>query len=275
MAAAGLDWRSVATIVAVAAGEAAYWLVRAPTEVAKTQAQVSAIDPTLREGNDSSDHAGMETPPEKNPSPLSAFFNVFEAYPILALTDLPVVVLRVYFFLVLKASGAGALLAVDSSLTSDLVLYIVASLVSNGLATPLEVVRTRLLLQRSGESAGTARYTGIVDALATIYEEEGLEALFRGLQVRLLWNGLWLGVILGLQRAACFDIQTFFLGVVEDIEDVVGSEWEEWLQYLTPSIMPSPGQLDSSAMLMKQSSAALFTGDQLVDQLTSIVENAT
>ena len=102
-------------------------------------------------------------------------------------------------------------------------LYIVASLVANGLATPLEVVRTRLLLQRSANGFGSTQYSGIIDALTTIYEEEGVEALFLGLQVRLLWNGVWLGVILGLQRAAYIDVRSLFLGLVEAFGDAASS----------------------------------------------------
>jgi hypothetical protein len=64
---------------------------------------VSAIDPTLRTdsaagGSPSSDRAGsyLSEPAAKPavPAPLAALVSVFEAYPILALTDLPVVVLR-------------------------------------------------------------------------------------------------------------------------------------------------------------------------------------
>ncbi|EOD13389.1 hypothetical protein EMIHUDRAFT_246879 [Emiliania huxleyi CCMP1516] len=120
----GLDWRAIATLVAVAAGEVAYWLVRAPTEVQKTRAQLSAL-----------------------------------------------------------------------------------------------VVRTRLLLQRSGSSA--TQYAGITDALATIYREEGAAALFRGLPVRLAWNGLWVGAILGVQRAYYADAQTFFLTVVGEAAEAL------------------------------------------------------
>jgi len=258
--AAGLDWRAIATIVGVAAGEAAYWLARAPTEVAKTRAQVRVIDPMVQEGGEglASDALKSEqlqgtSPPA--PSPFASLLSVFEAYPTLALTDLPVVVLRVCLFLLLKASDAAALLALDSALTSDLVLYILASIVANGLTTPLEVVRTRLLLQRSGEaSAGATQYRGIADALATIYREEGVEGLYRGLRVRLVWNGLWLGVILGLQRAAYVDVLPFFFGLVEVIEDAIGSEWEEWVAFLTrgSSVMQS-SQLDPSAILMQDS----------------------
>ena len=237
--AAGLDWRAVATITAVAAGEIAYWLARAPSEVAKTRAQVDAIDPTAIREDEHAPPRSKQVAPSAF-APLTSALAVFEAFPILALTDLPVVVLRVYFFLVLRTWDGGSLLAIDSALTSDIVLYIVASLAANGLATPLEVVRTRLLLQRSasGAAGGAPRYSGILDALVTIYQEEGSEGLFRGLRVRLLWNGLWLGVILGVQRTAYVDVQRFFLAFIEAVEDAVGSEWEQWLNFLTPSIMP-------------------------------------
>ena len=39
----GLDWRDVTTVLAVAAGEAAYWMVRTSTEVTKTALQANPL----------------------------------------------------------------------------------------------------------------------------------------------------------------------------------------------------------------------------------------
>ena len=41
--AANLDWRTIATLVAVFTGEVAYWLVRSPTEVVKVAAQAQGL----------------------------------------------------------------------------------------------------------------------------------------------------------------------------------------------------------------------------------------
>jgi len=246
----GLDWRAIATLVAVAAGEVAYWLVRAPTEVQKTRAQLSALvldgeeDAAAGGGGASSERGARGADGEggaggeggeggaggegggaggglasRAASRLASALSVFDAYPLLALCDLPTVVLRVYFFLLLRLAGGADYLVGLDSLTADLLLYTAASVAANGLTTPLEVVRTRLLLQRSGSSA--TQYAGITDALATIYREEGAAALFRGLPVRLAWNGLWVGAILGVQRAYYADAQTFFLTVVGEAAEAL------------------------------------------------------
>ena len=312
---AGLDWRSIATLIAVAAGQVAYWVVRAPTELAKTRAQMSLLacgasgagnggagnDVGGGEGGgghgggtvggnvggagDTNDAEGLEDEcaVEEAGVERGAFKRLLDtaggvlaAYPVLALTDLPVVIVRVYLFLLLRsnadllawlalpaatgagttatgaATAAGAVavraatagtvatgggtvavgaLASSSQLGTDLILYTAASLVANGLTTPLEVVRTRLLLQRTGDAATTG-YGGILDALVTIGREEGIGGLWRGFRFRLLWNGLWLGVVLGVQRFYYVDAQKYFLGVIDDTANLVGLSLDELVRYV-------------------------------------------
>ena len=87
----------------------------------------------------------------------------------LALTDLPIVVTRTYTFLVLRSTDAAATLGLGGldQFSTDLLLYTLASVVANGACTPLEVVRTRLLLQRSAPpgAAGATSYTGVLATL--------------------------------------------------------------------------------------------------------------
>ena len=89
-------------------------------------------------------------------------------------------------------------LLLEPGFSSDLAVYCVASVIANGLCTPLEVVRTRLVLQMSGQTRTS--YSGIVDALLTIQREESAAALWKGLYVRLLWNGIALGLVFGVRR---------------------------------------------------------------------------
>ena len=140
----------------------------------------------------------------------------------LALTDLGVIPVRVSAFLLLRNIPplTDALTQVlgnagPTGFASDLVLYIIASIIANGICTPLEVVRTRLLLQRSGRSI--TQYENIYDALVTIGAEEGVAGLWAGLRFRLLWNGLLSGTILFVQRFYYADAQKFFLELVDAI----------------------------------------------------------
>ena len=156
----GLDWRDVTTVLAVAAGEAAYWMVRTSTEVTKTALQANplwvqrstgdkvtklgveddvtklasedevtkiasedAVDPPALHGapsgggsaSVSSSVSGRGSASDSGRASASAALaeivrrlsTVLGAYPVLALTDLPLVVTRTSLFLVLRANGLG------------------------------------------------------------------------------------------------------------------------------------------------------------------------
>eukprot|EP01134_Creolimax_fragrantissima_P001854 CFRG1854T1 len=64
----------------------------------------------------------------------------------------------------------------------------IAGLLTGALLTPLEVVHTRMVLQR--KINGKAKYENTLQALALIYDEEGLEGLFAGWQVSAFAHGL-------------------------------------------------------------------------------------
>ncbi len=248
------------------------WLVRAPTEIVKVaqQAQRTAEPPPPEAARQPEPQPSkaylppaalqmLPAPPAPAAAAVAAALPQLDvraglaAFPVFALTDLPVIVTRTYGFLLLRgrcaalgpssrppsrpplakprprlsraapvrARGSGAAAALGLSgldqFSSDLVLYTLASVVANCATTPLEVVRTRLLLQRGAQAAGEAgrtSYEGVLDALVRIREEEGLAALFKGVGVRLLWNGVWVGVFLYVQRVAYLDAQKFSLELV-------------------------------------------------------------
>ena len=68
--AANLDWRTIATLVAVFTGEVAYWLVRSPTEVVKVAAQAQGpTGPTVGAAQEGSllrrGPGGRASPPQE------------------------------------------------------------------------------------------------------------------------------------------------------------------------------------------------------------------
>lgn len=139
------------TVLAVAAGEAAYWMVRTSTEVTKTALQANplwvqrsaedkatklvaeddvtklasedAIDRPVLQGAPSGGGSGSASGSGSGCGRASALGRasasaalaeigrrlsiVLGAYPVLALTDLPLVVTRTSLFLVLRANGLG------------------------------------------------------------------------------------------------------------------------------------------------------------------------
>lgn len=61
-----------------------------------------------------------------------------------------------------------------------------AGAIASALTTPLDVAKTRIMLEQPGEG-GIKRYTGAMQTLALIKNEEGAAALFKGLVPRVTW----------------------------------------------------------------------------------------
>mmetsp|Transcript_7707 Transcript_7707/g.12335 ORF Transcript_7707/g.12335 Transcript_7707/m.12335 type:complete len:744 (-) Transcript_7707:2023-4254(-) len=131
-AAIALDYRSAATLFAVACGEAMYWFVRTPSEVLKTRRQTAILEERgFREKTD--DYMAF----------LPGVLELLRIYPILALVALPQIVGRVWVFLVLHNNPHTPI-----TYEADLIFFTIGAVVASGLTTPLDVARTRLLLQR-------------------------------------------------------------------------------------------------------------------------------
>ena len=82
--------------------------------------------------------------------------------------------------------------ASSSSSWSYLISAAVASTVSGVVVCPLDVVKTRMQVQRraaanfgAGTGGATTYYEGMVHGLRTVYKEEGVRALFKGLGPRI------------------------------------------------------------------------------------------
>ncbi|KAJ3102715.1 hypothetical protein HDU97_000328 [Phlyctochytrium planicorne] len=71
----------------------------------------------------------------------------------------------------------------------------IAGGIAAALTTPLDVVKTRLMLSRKDGSEG---YSGIASTFRKIVQEEGASALFRGLGPRVTWISLGGAVFLGM-----------------------------------------------------------------------------
>eukprot|EP00440_Ansanella_granifera_P046521 gb/GFBE01050380.1/.p1 GENE.gb/GFBE01050380.1/~~gb/GFBE01050380.1/.p1 ORF type:complete len:278 (+),score=77.55 gb/GFBE01050380.1/:1-834(+) len=62
----------------------------------------------------------------------------------------------------------------------------VAGAIAGGLTTPLDVAKTRIMLEKV-EDGAAKRYTGTVQTLKIIHAEEGAAGLFKGLSPRVTW----------------------------------------------------------------------------------------
>lgn len=62
-------------------------------------------------------------------------------------------------------------------------IYLVFRNISAGVTTPLDVAKTRIMLDtRNGE-----KYRGIYQILRTVYRDEGIRGLFAGFIPRIMW----------------------------------------------------------------------------------------
>lgn len=62
----------------------------------------------------------------------------------------------------------------------------VAGAIAGAVTTPLDVAKTRIMLERTTED-GVKRYSGTVNTLSLIAKEEGFPALFNGIAPRVFW----------------------------------------------------------------------------------------
>ena len=70
----------------------------------------------------------------------------------------------------------------------------VSGSIAAALTTPMDVVKTRMMLRRGGEAAGGL---GVVGTMREVYSEGGVARLFSGVGPRVLWIGLGGAVFLG------------------------------------------------------------------------------
>lgn len=75
----------------------------------------------------------------------------------------------------------------------------VAGGVAASITTPLDVVKTRLML---GKDAKGVHYTGALDTFSRVYKEEGLKRLFSGVGPRTMWISIGGFVFFGMYEKA-------------------------------------------------------------------------
>jgi len=186
----------LATSVAAACGEAAYIAVKTPGQVLKTQQQVAAVD------EEAGDILQVAWPEDLGEASLRSF-------PVLATVDVPQVGIRTGLFVALHDSN------LYNGPGSEILLFTIASTAAAFMCTPLDVARTQLLLSRRGVEDLPA-------TLASIGTREGFEGLTAGWLPRLLWNGVTVGLVLGLCRLQYEDARTLVLvEVLDRLQEII------------------------------------------------------
>lgn len=161
---------ALAHLTAGALGGAASSLIRVPTEVVKQRMQT---------GQFASAPNAVRAIVAKE-----GFKGLYAGYSSFLLRDLPFDALQ---FCLYEQLRIGYKLAAKRDLNDpeNAIIGAFAGALTGAMTTPLDVVKTRLMIQGSGN-----QYKGVVDCVRTIVREEGPAALLKGIGPRVLWIGI-------------------------------------------------------------------------------------
>ena len=186
-------------------GEIAACAVRVPTEVIKQRAQAGLFGgSTLHALKDilSLRHAGAQG---------GYGLMIRELYRGTGITiarEIPFTVLQFTMWEALKEGYRTSQAVKDptapvDSAGSSAVFGSIAGSIAAGLTTPLDVVKTRVMLARRGDGRGGAgESTKVRDVVRGIWRDEGFGAFWRGIGPRVTWIGIGGAVFLGSYQAA-------------------------------------------------------------------------
>ncbi|XP_071732983.1 S-adenosylmethionine carrier 1, chloroplastic/mitochondrial-like [Rutidosis leptorrhynchoides] len=169
---------AVAHLTAGAIGGIAASLVRVPTEVVKQRMQT-------RQFASASDALRLIVAKE-------GFKGLYAGYGSFLLRDLPFDAIQ---FCIYEQLRIGYKLAARRDLNDpeNAAIGAFAGALTGAITTPLDVIKTRLMIQGSGN-----QYKGIVDCVQTILREEGSPALLKGIGPRVLWIGIGGSIFFGV-----------------------------------------------------------------------------
>lgn len=177
------DWgEPIEHMAAASVGEVAACAVRVPTEVVKQRAQakqqhssLAALNFILRQRSD----IGV----------MGVWRELYRGWSITVMREVPFTVIQFPLWEGLKewrrrTTGKDSSTAVESGVFGS-----VAGAVAAGLTTPLDVLKTRLMLARERESAGVF--------FVRILRQSGPRAFFAGMGPRVLWISAGGAIFLG------------------------------------------------------------------------------
>ncbi|CAB4319823.1 unnamed protein product [Prunus armeniaca] len=169
---------ALAHLTAGAIAGAASSVVRVPTEVVKQRMQTAQF-------SSAPDAVRLILAKE-------GFKGLYAGYGSFLLRDLPFDAVQ---FCIYEQLQIGFKLAARRDLNDPEVAMIgaFAGAVTGAITTPLDVIKTRLMVQGSEN-----QYRGIYDCVRTIMREEGSPALWKGIGPRVLWIGIGGSIFFGV-----------------------------------------------------------------------------
>ncbi|ONK58219.1 uncharacterized protein A4U43_C09F9780 [Asparagus officinalis] len=167
-----------AHLTAGAIGGAASSLIRVPTEVVKQRMQTGQFA-------SAPDAVRLIVAKE-------GFKGLFAGYSSFLLRDLPFDAIQ---FCLYEQLRIGYKIAARRELSDpeNAVIGAFAGAITGAITTPLDVLKTRLMVQGSG-----AKYKGLISCAQTIVREEGPAVLLKGIGPRVLWIGIGGSIFFGV-----------------------------------------------------------------------------
>ncbi|GAA5935008.1 uncharacterized protein JCM15063_003126 [Sporobolomyces koalae] len=184
------EWAPVLHMLSASGGEVAACMIRVPTEVVKQRSQTSTV-----KGQNGSWQIARQV---WTTNGLRGFYRGFGST---VAREIPFTCLQFPLYERLKLVLAQH--RTESKLVRDLPAYesaVCGSLaggVAAGLTTPLDVVKTRIMLGQNQNSSNKGA-SGIMSTMKSIYTIEGPKALFRGIVPRVVWISAGGAVFLGV-----------------------------------------------------------------------------
>ncbi|XP_057505247.1 S-adenosylmethionine carrier 1, chloroplastic/mitochondrial-like [Actinidia eriantha] len=169
---------ALAHLTAGAVGGAASSIIRVPTEVVKQRMQTGQF-------SSAPDAVRLIVAKE-------GFKGLYAGYGSFLLRDLPFDAIQ---FCIYEQLRMGYKLAARRDLKDpeNAIIGAFAGAITGAITTPLDVIKTRLMLQGSAN-----QYKGIFDCVRTIVREEGTPALLKGIGPRVLWIGIGGSIFFGV-----------------------------------------------------------------------------
>ncbi|KAI1919452.1 S-adenosylmethionine transporter [Ophidiomyces ophidiicola] len=188
-------------------GEVAACAVRVPTEVIKQRAQAGLFGgSTLLALKDILSLRHSQLPNGARGNWILVFRELYRGTAITISREIPFTILQFTMWEGMKGTYASWKHQSDTpapvSAISSALFGSIAGAISAGLTTPLDVVKTRVMLARRGENGTKVGGVRVRDVVQTIWKEEGFGAFWRGIGPRVAWIGIGGAVFLGSYQRA-------------------------------------------------------------------------
>lgn len=123
----------------------------------------------------------------------------FAGYGATLLRDVPYTMLELGVYENLKVFLKGKATTTELSQREELFAAGVTGAIAASLTTPLDLVKTKLMMQ---STSGGGQYNGVLDVFKSLYKTQGVGGLFSGMTARVTWLLPFTVIYLGVYEAS-------------------------------------------------------------------------